>query len=41
VLIDDEGARYTRDNSAGHAAGWFSFQPLWDEISRSEPDLFE
>jgi ribulose-5-phosphate 4-epimerase/fuculose-1-phosphate aldolase len=41
VLIDDEGARYTRDNSAGHAAGWFSFQPLWDEISRSDPDLFE
>ncbi len=41
VLIDDEGARYTRDNSAGHGAGWFSFQPLWDEISRSEPDLFE
>ena len=41
VLIDDEGARYTRDHSAGHSAGWFSFQPLWDEISRSEPDLFD
>jgi hypothetical protein len=41
LLIDDEGARYTRDHSAGHAAGWFSFQPLWDEIARSEPDLFE
>ena len=31
--------RVPRDNSAGHAAGWFSFQPLWDEISRSEPDF--
>ena len=39
VLIDDEGARYTRDHSASHGAGWFSFQPLWDEIiaQRSRP----
>jgi ribulose-5-phosphate 4-epimerase/fuculose-1-phosphate aldolase len=22
-------------------AGWFSFQPLWDEICRTDPDLFE
>ena len=41
LLIADDGARYTRDYSASHFAGWFSFQPLWDEISRSEPELFE
>ncbi|HEY6428661.1 MAG TPA: class II aldolase/adducin family protein [Acidimicrobiales bacterium] len=41
LLIEPEGARYTRDYSASHLAGWFSFQPLWDEISRSEPELFE
>jgi len=41
LLIDDAGARYTRDYSASPFAGWFSFQPLWDEISRSEPELFE
>ena len=41
VIIDDEGARYTRDFSASHSAGWFSFQPLWDEICRSDPDLFD
>ena len=33
LLIDDEGARYTRDHSASPYSGWFSFQPLWDEIS--------
>ncbi len=22
-------------------AGWFSFQPLWDEIVRTDPDLFD
>ena len=41
VIIDDEGARYTRDFSASPYSGWLSFQPLWDEISRSEPDLFD
>jgi hypothetical protein len=41
LLIDPEGARYTRDRSASHAAGWFSFQPLWDEIQRTDPDLFD
>jgi ribulose-5-phosphate 4-epimerase/fuculose-1-phosphate aldolase len=40
-LVDAESARYTRDQTAHPLAGWFSFQPLWDEISRSEPELFE
>ncbi|MEU3778556.1 class II aldolase/adducin family protein [Streptomyces sp. NPDC032472] len=39
--ISPEGARYTRDQTGFPLAGWFSFQPLWDEISRTEPDLFE
>ena len=41
LLIADEGARYTRDRTASHGAGWFSFQPLWDEIVRSDPELFD
>ena len=24
-----------------HLAGWFQFQPLWQQISRAHPDLFE
>ncbi|MFE5769659.1 class II aldolase/adducin family protein [Streptomyces sp. NPDC056485] len=40
-LIDPESARYTRDQTGFPLAGWFSFQPLWDEIVRAEPDLFE
>jgi ribulose-5-phosphate 4-epimerase/fuculose-1-phosphate aldolase len=40
LLIDDEGARYTRDLTGHPMAGWFSFQPLWDEIVRSDPELF-
>ncbi|MFE3579712.1 class II aldolase/adducin family protein [Streptomyces vinaceus] len=40
-LIDPESARYTRDQTGFPLAGWFSFQPLWDEIVRTEPELFE
>ena len=37
--IPDADARYTRDHIGTSAAGWFSFQPLFVEISRSDPDL--
>lgn len=40
-LIDADDARFTRDQTAFALAGWFSFQPLWDEIVRDEPDLLE
>ena len=35
----------TRSSSAEQTgtayAGWFSFQPLWDEVVRTDPDLFD
>lgn len=40
-LIDADDARYTRDQTGNHYVGWLSFQPLWDEISRTDPDLFD
>lgn len=40
-LIPAEWARYTRDQAGSPLAGWFSFQPLWDEIVRTDPDLFD
>ena len=39
--IRDEYASYTAAQTGGHFAGWFSFQPLWQEICRTDPDLFE
>ena len=39
--INHEDASYTRDNLGFPLAGWFSFQPLWDEIVASDPDLFD
>lgn len=40
-LIDADDARYTRDQTASPRIGWLSFQPLWDDIVRTEPDLFD
>ncbi len=40
-LISHENAVYTREQTAFPLAGWFSFQPLWQEICRTDPDLFD
>jgi ribulose-5-phosphate 4-epimerase/fuculose-1-phosphate aldolase len=39
VLIDEEMARKTSQQVGSHAAGWFSFQPLYDKIVADQPDL--
>jgi len=39
--VNADDARYTREQIGNPLAGWFSFQPLWDEIVRSDPDLFD
>jgi hypothetical protein len=39
--VDPENARFTREQTGSPYAGWFSFQPLWDEIVRTDPDLFD
>ena len=41
IPIDDENARLTAGQVGSHAAGWFQFQPLYDRITREQPDLFE
>jgi ribulose-5-phosphate 4-epimerase/fuculose-1-phosphate aldolase len=40
-LIPAKSAAFTRDQTASHLAGWFSYQPLWQEIVRSDPDLLD
>lgn len=41
TLIDHQNADFTRKQTGGPYMGWFSFQPLWDEIVRTDPDLFD
>jgi len=39
--IEHGMAQYTFEQTGFPAAGWFSFQPLWQEICRTDPDLFD
>jgi ribulose-5-phosphate 4-epimerase/fuculose-1-phosphate aldolase len=41
VLIDPDMAKLTSGQVGTHFAGWFSFQPLFDRITREQPDLFD
>ena len=38
---DTEMAALTRSQVGSHFAGGFSFQPLFDRITREQPDLFD
>lgn len=40
-LIDRETALLTRAQLGTHLAGWFQARPLWDQITASDPDLFD
>jgi ribulose-5-phosphate 4-epimerase/fuculose-1-phosphate aldolase len=39
--IRHEYAAYTQEQTGHHLAGWFQFQPLWQEICRTDPELFD
>ncbi|MGI9030770.1 MAG: class II aldolase/adducin family protein [Ilumatobacteraceae bacterium] len=39
--VRPEYAEYTAQQTGFPLAGWFSFQPLWQEICRTDPELFE
>jgi ribulose-5-phosphate 4-epimerase/fuculose-1-phosphate aldolase len=39
--IPHDSAVYTRENAGNAMTGWAHFQPLWQEICRTDPDLFD
>jgi len=39
--ISHETAKLTYSQVGSSLAGWFQFQPLWDRITREQPDLFD
>ncbi|HWC38166.1 MAG TPA: class II aldolase/adducin family protein [Acidimicrobiales bacterium] len=41
VLIDEDSASLTATQVGSNIAGWFSFQPLYERITREQPDLLE
>ena len=41
VHISPEHAALTYEQVGSEIAGWFNYQPLYDQITREQPDLFE
>lgn len=41
IQITHENAVHTKGQVGSKMAGWFQFQPLWDMITREQPDLFD
>jgi hypothetical protein len=39
VLIDHKLAAATREQLGGDLVAWINYQPLWQQITRTEPDL--
>ena len=40
-IIDDEQAQATYETVGGEFAGWFQWQPLWQRISKDNPDIWD
>lgn len=41
ILIEHDVAAQTREAIGYEFAGWFQFQPIWQRISRDQPDIFD
>ncbi|CAM5582482.1 class II aldolase/adducin family protein [Streptomyces hirsutus] len=39
VLIGHRQAAATREQLGGDLVAWIDYQPMWQDISRGEPDL--
>jgi ribulose-5-phosphate 4-epimerase/fuculose-1-phosphate aldolase len=40
LKIAHESATIAQQQIGNHRVGWFQYQPLWDVISREQPDFF-
>jgi ribulose-5-phosphate 4-epimerase/fuculose-1-phosphate aldolase len=41
ISISHENAKLTHEQVGNEFAGWFQFQPLYEQIIRTDPDLFD
>jgi ribulose-5-phosphate 4-epimerase/fuculose-1-phosphate aldolase len=41
IVIDDEAAAQVLSAQGSNVAGWYTFQPLYQRVAESEPDLFD
>lgn len=41
VLVPPDSARYSREHVGSEYIGWLHFQPIYEELVESEPDMFD
>ncbi|HEY0825903.1 MAG TPA: class II aldolase/adducin family protein, partial [Ramlibacter sp.] len=41
VLVSPERSRYSHDHVGSEYIGWLHFQPIWDNLVKTQPDMFE
>ena len=40
VLVSEQRSRYSREHVGSDYIGWLHFQPIWDHLVRTQPDMF-
>ncbi|TFL20190.1 class II aldolase/adducin family protein [Jannaschia formosa] len=41
TLVPEDKARYSREHVGSDYIGWLHFQPIWDDLVRTQPDMFD
>lgn len=41
VLVDPERARYSREHVGSSYIGWLHFQPIYEHLAQTQPDMFD
>ncbi len=39
-LVSPERARYSREHVGSDYIGWLHFQPIYDQLVKTQPDMF-
>jgi ribulose-5-phosphate 4-epimerase/fuculose-1-phosphate aldolase len=41
LLVREDRARYSREHVGSEYIGWLHFQPIWDQLKVTQPDMFD
>ncbi|TMS56873.1 class II aldolase/adducin family protein [Imbroritus primus] len=41
VFVSPERSRYSREHVGSEYIGWLHFQPIWDQLVKTQPDMFD
>jgi ribulose-5-phosphate 4-epimerase/fuculose-1-phosphate aldolase len=41
VLVPPDRSRYSREHVGSDYIGWLHFQPIWDQLKATQPDMFD